>query len=245
MLTRKDLRIVIIEARLDQAMIDHEHHCIVRAGKLAPEQVVPVSILPDGPDVSILDQYHAVILGGTGDYSVVEDHLKFYEPLLSFTRLCLERGIPTLGLCYGHQIMAQALGGVVKTVHELEETGTYEMVLTPEGRRDPLLADLPDRFPAQQGHHDAVQSMPAEFLRLAYSERCQWQGMKHRDKPFYGFQFHPELTRDDLVQRMNTYAHVYASQPGKLESIIASIKFTDNQSVIANFIDKAVMPTLR
>lgn len=238
---RSDIKILLIEARLDQAMIDHEKACILRAGKLAPEQVVPFDILPHGPQLDIADGYDAVILGGTGDYSVVQDQIEFYQPLLAFARHLLEVGKPTLGLCYGHQIIAQACGGVVETHHDREETGTYIMELTEAGTKDPILKQLPHRFPAQQGHHDMVMNMPKDFVRLAFSERCAWQGMRHITKPMYSFQFHPELTRPDLVQRMMTYADVYASEPGKLDKILEAIKDTDVQSVIEKFIDEVVV----
>ena len=66
--------------------------------------------------------------------------------------------------------------------------------------------------------------------------------MHLKGKPVYGFQFHPELIRQDLVTRMTAYAHIYAAEPGKLEKIIDAIKETDNQIIVKNFIDKVVMP---
>lgn len=243
LMTREHIRILLVEARLDQAMIDHEKACLLRAGHLSPEQIVPVSILPDGPVIDLADGYDAVILGGTGDYSVVQDHPSFYEPLLAFVHHLLDKSIPTLGLCYGHQLMGQAFCGRVETHHDRSETGTYQMFLTESGVADPLLKDLPWTFLAQQGHHDMVMDMPSDFTRLAFSFRCPWQAMKHKTKPMYGFQFHPELCRDDLVQRMRRYASTYADTAEKLQEVIDAIKETDNQSVIANFIDCLVCPS--
>ncbi len=242
---RKSLKILLIEARLDQAMIDHEIACLLRAGKLNENQLVPYSVLDGNIGPEHAKGYDAVILGGTGDYSVVNDRPVFYEPLLEFTRYLIANNIPLLGLCYGHQLIAQAAGGQVITDHEREETGTYEMYLTEEGRKDIIMRGLPDHFPAQQGHHDGVISMPEDYIRLAYSERCVWQALRHKTAPVYGTQFHPELLRSDLVKRMMTYADIYASEPGRLEAVLDAIKETDNQTVIEYFIDDIILPSAR
>ena len=245
MLTRDDIKCLVIETRLDNWLIKHELDCLERSSRLRPDQLVPYDILKNPLEPGQEKGYQAVIIGGTGDFSVVNDRPNFYEPLLAFVRYLCELSFPTLGLCYGHQIIGQAMGGKVVTVpHEDSETGTYLMTLTDEGQKDPLLVDSPQSFYAQQGHHDAVMDMPASFVRLAYSERCPWQAMRLIGKPIYGFQFHPELIRQDLVTRMTAYSHVYASEPGRLEQIIAGIKETDNQSIVVNFIDKMVLPSI-
>lgn len=242
MYTRNDIKCLVIETRLDQFLVDHELECIERSGGLRPEQLCPYSILENPLEPGMEKDYQAVIIGGTGDFSVVSDRPAFYEGLLRFAKHLCDTSFPTLGLCYGHQILAQAMGGVVEAQdHDHSETGTYLMTLTPEGRKDPLLSELPDTFYAQQGHHDSVMSMPDSFIRLAYSDRCVWQGMHLKNSPVYSFQFHPELIRADLVKRMTAYAHVYASEPGSLERVLAGIHETDNQSVIRHFIDDIVV----
>lgn len=243
MLTRENIKCLVIETRLDHNLAEHELSCLERSMQLRKDQLVAYDVLNNPLEIGLEKDYQAVIIGGTGDFSVVNDRPIFYEALLKFVRHLCAISFPTLGLCYGHQILAQAMGGTVITeTHERSETGTYLMTLTKEGRADELLADSPDSFYAQQGHHDAVTSMPDSFIRLAYSDRCTWQAMHLKGKPVYGFQFHPELIRQDLVTRMTAYAHIYAAEPGKLEKIIDAIKETDNQIIVKNFIDKVVMP---
>lgn len=223
-------------------MIDHERSCLVRAGGLAPEQIVPFDMLKANPDPSILEGYHAVVIGGTGDYSVARNRPPFFEPLVELTKHLLDRGIPTLGLCYGFHLMGHAVGGDVQTRPEMSETGTYEVVLTDAGRADTILAQRPPRFLAQQGHHDAVVSLPPDFTMLATSERCRWQAFRHPEKPFYGLQFHPELRREDFMMRMTTYSASYASTPEKLAEIDRQVKQTTNEDVIERFVDLVVAP---
>ena len=243
MLTRDKIKCLLLEARFDEAMIEHERACLARAMGLVPEQIVPYSILDQPLPLGLESDYQAVIIGGTGDFSVVKDHPNLMGELLAFIRHLYALSFPTLGICYGHQVIAQALGATVITQpHEKSETGTYEMHLTQEGRKDPLLASFPPTFLAQEGHHDAVVAAPENFVRLAYSENCPWQAFHVEGHPIYGFQFHPELVREDLMLRIRNYSHVYASTPEELERVLAAIKETDNQSAMRRFIDLLVLP---
>lgn len=240
--TRQDVRILLLEAREDPELIDHERQCLLRAGRLGASQIVPHDMLRTPPSPDLLEGFHAVMIGGTGDFSVARNRPPFFQPLVDLTLHLLEIGMPTLGLCYGHHLMGLAVGGEVQTRPDMGETGTFEVVLTEEGRRDPLLGHLPGRFLAQQGHHDAVLSVPAPFQMLATSQRCRWQALRHPDKPFYGLQFHPELGRADLLYRMLRYAETYASTPEKLAEIERQVQETSIQDVIARFIDHVVLP---
>ncbi|MGM9993096.1 MAG: type 1 glutamine amidotransferase [Candidatus Bruticola sp.] len=243
MFTQDVIKCLVIETRLDPKLIEHEIFCLERASGLKKKQFVVCNALKTALETGIEKGFQAVIIGGTGDFSVVNDRPTFYEPLLQLVRYLCEQSFPVLGLCYGHQIIAQAMGGrVITESHDRSETGTYLMNLTAAGRADEVLADSPSSFWAQQGHHDAVTAMPDSFIRLAYSDRCTWQAMRLKGKPTYSFQFHPELIRQDLITRMTAYADVYASEPGKLEKIIGAIKETDNQIIIRNFINKIVIP---
>lgn len=223
-------------------MIDHERTCLIRAGRLSPEQVVPFDMLRATPDPSILEGFDAVIMGGTGDYSVARDRPPFFQPLAELTMHLLDRGVPTLGLCYGFHMMGHAVGGEVQTRPEMGETGTFEVQLTDAGRADTILGHLPPRFHAQQGHHDVVVSLPSEFTMLATSERCRWQAFRHPHKPFYGLQFHPELRREDFMMRMTTYSSSYASTPEKLAEIDRQVKQTVIEDVLERFVDLVVAP---
>ena len=223
-------------------MQEHELKCLIRAAKLQRSDFEILDVTRQPFDASTGKGYEAVFIGGTGDFSVAQDRPEWFEPLVEWTRGLLEDGVPTLGLCYGFHLMAQAVGGEVKTRPDLEETGTYEVTLTDEGKSDAILDCLPEKFKAQQGHHDVVLSMPREYIRLAESERCHWQAFRHPEKPFYGLQFHPELGRTDFMDRMTAYASSYASTPEVFEKIDKQVKETNNEAVIAAFLDRVVHP---
>ena len=217
-------------------MMEHELSCLVRAGGLKPEDFRVFDATSEPVSEELYDQYDAVFIGGTGDFSVAQDRPDWFDSLSKWTAGLLERSVPSLGLCYGFHLMAHATGGEVKTRPDLEETGTYEVRLTEAGQGDDILSCLPGKFLAQQGHHDVVLSMPGEYLRLADSERCHWQAFKHPEKPFYGLQFHPELRREDFMDRMKAYSDSYASTPEIFEKINQQVKQTHNEEVIKSFL---------
>lgn len=217
-------------------MQNHELGCLVRAGGLTIDDFRIFDATREEITDDLHEQYDAVFIGGTGDFSVAQDRPEWFDPLARWTAGLLQKGVPSLGLCYGFHLMAHALGGEVKTRPDLEETGTFEVRLTDEGRQDDILKCLPGRFLAQQGHHDVVINMPEGWVRLADSQRCHWQGFKHPEKPFYGLQFHPELRKEDFMDRMRAYADSYASTPEVFEEINKQVQQTHNEGVIKSFL---------
>ncbi len=101
-----------------------------------------------------------------------------------------EKGIPVLGVCYGHQLLASALKGVVKpgTEHEYGEA-----TLRVSGQ-DSLLKGVNDRETVWMSHGDEVVAPPPGFEVLARTETCQVAAMANVDKKLFGLQFHPEVT---------------------------------------------------
>lgn len=236
-MTQEEPRFLLISTRLDEFMQEHELSCLLRAGDLKKSDFRLLNATTEPITEELYDQYDAIFIGGTGDFSVAQDRPDWFTKLTEWTKGLLEREIPSLGLCYGFHLMAHAVGGEVKTRPDLEETGTFRVRLTEAGEQDEVLSCLPGKFLAQQGHHDVVLSMPKEFIRLADSERCHWQAFKHPQKPFYGLQFHPELRKEDFMARMKAYANSYASTPEVFEEINSQVKQTHNEEVIKAFLE--------
>ncbi|MEM1156459.1 MAG: glutamine-hydrolyzing GMP synthase [Pseudomonadota bacterium] len=109
-----------------------------------------------------------------------------------------ELGVPVLGICYGMQTMAQQFGGEVAQSN-ISEFGYAQIKLLTESG---LLHDIRDHFDDQgnplldvwMSHGDKVVDLPDEFELIASTDSCPIAGMAHRSKPFYGIQFHPEVT---------------------------------------------------
>ena len=145
-----------------------------------------------------------VIVGGAGAHSVTEDY-PFSEPLAEVVHGLIEEARPFFGSCWGHQFLGRILGGTVVTDEAAKEVGTYDAFLTDDGRRDPLTADLPERFAVQLGHKDQIVAAPSGLVTLASTERCRHQLVRVAGKPAYGSQFHSEMSEADMRARVRVY----------------------------------------
>ncbi len=102
----------------------------------------------------------------------------------------LESGRPVLGICYGMQLLAQALGGQVLPA-AAREYGPAEVAwLRPD---DPLVQGLPSPMSVWMSHGDQVTALPEGFFPLAQSANAPIAAMVHPQRRLYGLQFHPEV----------------------------------------------------
>lgn len=101
--------------------------------------------------------------------------------------------VPILGICAGHQFMASHLGGK-SGPSKVPEFGKTMITIDDE---DDLFKGLPTEFVGWESHNDEVLEMPPDFVSLAHSDNCAVQAMKHKTRPLYGLQFHPEVEHTD------------------------------------------------
>jgi GMP synthase (glutamine-hydrolysing) len=105
-------------------------------------------------------------------------------------RELFELGVPVLGICYGHQLMAQDLGGEVAATGDREYGGTRLRVTQP----GMLLRDLPDTDTVWMSHGDAVTSAPDGFRVTATTDRIPVAAMEDPERGLFAVQFHPEVS---------------------------------------------------
>src|SRR3989338_8067346 len=108
-------------------------------------------------------------------------------------------GIPILGLCYGHQWIAQRLGGKVEGGKTKEYGSTY---LTVEGEGGTLFQGLPKEFTVWMSHGDEVTTVPKGFVRTASSLDCANAAMEDPKRKIFGTQFHLEVTHTQHGQEI-------------------------------------------
>ncbi len=139
-------------------------------------------ILPSDTKAQTLKNVAGIILSG-GPQSVYEKGSPQADPAI------LALDIPVLGLCYGHQWVAQALGGKVApgTVKE------YGPVALKQTHGD-LFRDLPKAFTVWMSHGDEVKELPDEFETIASTVNCAHASMQNLKKKIFGIQFHIEVT---------------------------------------------------
>jgi GMP synthase-like glutamine amidotransferase len=127
-----------------------------------------------------------------------------------------ETSVPTLALCGSHQLLGYLYNGDIHQGERLHdepmrhlrpgepvtnpdyhpdhfmERGFYPLELSDEGRSDPLFAGLGESPYLYESHYCEIKRLPSEFKLLACTPECRIQGMRHRSRPLYGVQFHPE-----------------------------------------------------
>ena len=161
-------------------------------------------IMPWDTDASDISAFvpSAIILSG-GPESVTETD----SPRAPDIVFALD--VPLLGICYGMQTMAAQLGGVVEG-SDTSEFGYAQIRRTSPGG---LFADFSDETDSSgrqlldvwMSHGDKVSQLPPDFERIAETDSCPIAGMAHIDKPWFGIQFHPEVTHTAQGENIFTY----------------------------------------
>jgi GMP synthase (glutamine-hydrolysing) len=147
----------------------------------------------DLPALASLDRFDRVILSGSR--TAATESAPWITKLDALIRHCLDRGIPMLGVCYGHQSIARVIGsGSSLNVRRsaTPEIGWTEIRRIPGRRGRDLLDGLPEKFHSFSVHYDEVGSLPRGATLLAQSDRCAIQAYALDEKPAFGIQFHPE-----------------------------------------------------
>jgi GMP synthase (glutamine-hydrolysing) len=126
---------------------------------------------------------------------------------------------PFLGACYGIGALGRHQGAVVDRCFA-EPVGAIEITLTPPGRRDPLLSELPAAFEAFTGHKEAVSRLPGHAVLLASSAGCPVQAFRVGAN-VYATQFHPELDVAGLRTRIEVYKHAGYFDPDQADELKA------------------------
>jgi GMP synthase (glutamine-hydrolysing) len=128
----------------------------------------------------------------SGSHASVTDHEAWSERTAAWLVDVVAQGIPVLGICYGHQLLAHALGGRVADNPNGLEFGTVAVRLAEDAAADALLGGLPDPLPAQVCHRQSVLRLPAGAVGLATSALDGYQAFRVGDNA-WGVQFHPEF----------------------------------------------------
>ena len=123
-----------------------------------------------------------------GPNSVYEDSSPHFDPKV------LDMGIPVLGICYGHQLMAYMAGGEICSAGSISEYGKVTLELSAESL---LTRQLPKESSVWMSHTDHVRTVPDGFRITAATSSCPCAAMENAEKKLYGVQFHPEVSHTE------------------------------------------------
>ncbi len=187
--------------------------------------VVPVF---EGAPLPPANEVAAVVI--TGSPAMVTARQAWSVASAAWLREVWLQDRPTLGICYGHQLLADALGGQIARNPAGREIGTVPIDKTPEGRSDPLLSALADRFLAHESHSEAVVRLPPGATPLAFSSLSAHQAFRLRNA--WGVQFHPEFDADVMRGYIQGRADALRAEGLDPDRLLAEVRECDAASTV-------------
>jgi len=175
-------------------VVEHESHCppalfgtwLTEAGAVVDVcRPYAGDALPTAPEHDAL-----VVLGGSMDAG--DDRHPWLEPTRALIRTAADRGVPTLGICLGHQLCALAFGGTVGRSPLGQQVGLYDVGWTDAAADDPLLGRLARGARGVQWNDDLVLELPDDAVVLARTPRDELQAVRFAPT-VWGVQWHPEV----------------------------------------------------
>lgn len=142
-----------------------------------------------------IDEVDALVV--TGSTAHVYDEAPWMRRTTSFLRRALDSGVPVLGVCFGHQLLATALGGTVERLDE-SAVGYRSIRLESAGTDSRLFDGVPGTFLAFDWHADHVSTLPPDAEILGMSD-ASIQAFAAQEHPAFGIQFHPEFDVDMIT----------------------------------------------
>jgi GMP synthase (glutamine-hydrolysing) len=197
-------------------------HWIRVAAGLGDDDVVVVDVEHDEP-LPTREGFAGVIVTGSG--AMVTDKLPWSEASASWLRDAAHAGLPLLGICYGHQLIAHALGGEVGYNPVGREMGTLAIDLQPDAGDDPLFAGLPARFAVQATHLQTVLALPEGARLLATSAKDANSAFRW-GRAAWGVQFHPEFSTTHMRGYIQARREALASEGSDAAAMERAVRAT-------------------
>lgn len=181
--------------------------------------------------------YDRIII--TGSPAMVTERAPWSEALIPWIKQAATENIPMLGVCYGHQLIAHALGGSVDWHPLGREIGTVSIECTAAAISDPLLGLLPERFHAHVSHAQSVITLPPEAVILAHNAFEPHHAYRIGTHT-WGLQFHPEFDCDIMRGYLILMAERLATDTASMRKLLAEVKpAMAAEAVLLRFLDAA------
>ena len=222
---------LLLAIRAEDAAADNEYDSFLTLAGLGEGELRRVRLEQRPLGGVDLDDWSGIIVGGGPfNYSDPEElktpaQRRAEADLSGLLDRVVSTDFPFLGACYGIGALGRHQGAVIDRRYA-EPVGAVEITLTPAGRRDPLLGELPAAFQAFTGHKEAVTYLPESAVLLASSAGCPVQAFRVGGN-VYATQFHPELDVAGLCTRIGVYKHAGYFDPDEADEIKARAAHSD------------------
>ena len=167
----------------------------------------------------------------TGSHDMVTEKKPWSEKTADWVKAVVEAEVPLLGVCYGHQLLAHAMGGVVGDNPNGKEFGTVSIRLNPDGCEDRLFDGTPETFIAQACHSQSVLQLPAGATLLASSEMDPHHAFIVGRRA-WGVQFHPEFGGQMLRRYIQRFTDDLVAQGLDVNRLLADIRETPQSEAL-------------
>ncbi len=205
-----------------------------------PETQFSVFNVFDQPEFAptIADGHDALLVGGASEASVLEpETYPFVPPAIELLRHCINTGKPVFASCYGFQLAVLALGGEIIRDREQYEMGTIPLHLTPAAQSDPIFHDTPNPFMAVSVHQEYSRQAPPNSIELAYTDHC-CHAFRVNNKPFWACQFHPEVDKNTLIERLTVFKEQYTDGDDHLNSVLDNaVETPESNHLLQKFVN--------
>jgi GMP synthase (glutamine-hydrolysing) len=172
----------------------------------------------------------------TGSWAMVTDRAPWSEYVAQWIREAIRVEMPLFGVCYGHQLIAHALGGVVDYHPTGREVGCELIQLLPSARDDELLKQWPAQFPAHLTHEQSVITLPDGAVALARSAHDPHQIIRY-GRHAISTQYHPEFTPGHLEAMIRRrYALLVTEQRDPTQMLNALQETPSAQAIMRQFV---------
>jgi GMP synthase (glutamine-hydrolysing) len=179
----------------------------------------------------------------TGSAAMVSEKEDWSERTAKWLAQAVNTGTPVLGICYGHQLLAHALGGKAGPNPAGRQIGTVTTQLLETAAKDPLFQHLPTSFKAQTSHSEVVLELPPGAERLATSPLDSNFSIRFADM-VWGVQFHPEFSPAVMSNYINYRADAIRQEGLDPEVLLEKVTDTDAaNSVLQSFTNLLIKVT--
>ncbi|MEO6967633.1 MAG: glutamine amidotransferase [Rhodanobacteraceae bacterium] len=190
---------------------------------LAPEHLHVVRV-DQGGILPAPDTIAGAVITGSG--AMVTDREPWSENTAAWLRNAMDAELPLFGVCYGHQLMAHALGGEVGWLPAQREIGTQPVSLTHAiDHDDPLCGALPEQFPAHTTHRQSVLTPPRGARVLARSDLDPHQ-ILHYGSRAISAQFHPEFTAAMMRAYLDAREDILQGEDFDVDALLRGVRET-------------------